>query len=564
MVWSLLAALVVVFGGAYAAAASWTSGRIGDGTRVAGVEVGGLRPVAAQRVVAERLRDRVATPVTVTADGEQTAILPAVAGLRVDVAATVDQARAGTGWAPSTLWGWFVDHPDLPPVVTVDGAALDRAVASFAAVADTPATEGAVTFGAQGGRARYPRLGLVIDRDAAATAVRDAFLRAAGRDTVAAPVPLPVRVDAPRVDKEAVSRAMDEFANPALSAPVVVRLDGEGVQLQPEDFAAALSMTPEDGRLRPRLDRDALMAALRPQLQRITDAPRDARIEVVGGRPRVVPARDGVSVDPQEVADGFLQVLGASGAARTLSVRSVPAKPRVGTAEIRRLGITERVSGFTTRFPYAAYRNTNLGRAADLIDGTVLRPGETFSLNRTVGERTAENGFTRGYIIADGVFTRDFGGGVSQVATTTFNAAFFAGLTDVQHQAHSFYIDRYPVGREATVVWPEVDLRFRNDTPYGVLVEASVTRATPSRPGVMRVTMYSTKYWDIRTTTSARYATTPPGTRRLSGAGCVPHRGAAGFDVDVDRLFYRHGTDVLDHRERMHTSYAPSDTVRCS
>ena len=82
----------------------------------------------------------------------------------------------------------------------------------------------------------------------------------------------------------------------------------------------------------------------------------------------------------------------------------------------------------------------------ELIDGTVLKPGETFSLNDTVGERTAENGFVKGFIIENGIFKEDYGGGVSQSATTTFNAAFFAGLEDVEHKPHSFYIDRYPVG----------------------------------------------------------------------------------------------------------------------
>ena len=100
----------------------------------------------------------------------------------------------------------------------------------------------------------------------------------------------------------------------------------------------------------------------------------------------------------------------------------------------------------------------------------LLKPGETFSLNDTVGERTAANGFTKGFIISDGVFKEDFGGGVSQVATTTFNAAFFAGLEDVEHKPHSFYIDRYPVGpRGHRRLGRRVDLKFKNTTPYGVL-----------------------------------------------------------------------------------------------
>ena len=105
------------------------------------------------------------------------------------------------------------------------------------------------------------------------------------------------------------------------------------------------------------------------------------------------------------------------------------------TEDARALGIKQQVSTFTTYYPYAEYRNINIGRAAELIDGTVLKPGETFSLNDTVGERTAENGFTIGFIISNGIFKEDLGGGVSQMATTTFNAMFFAGPQGHRAQA---------------------------------------------------------------------------------------------------------------------------------
>jgi vancomycin resistance protein YoaR len=180
-----------------------------------------------------------------------------------------------------------------------------------------------------------------------------------------------------------------------------------------------------------------------------------------------------------------------------------------------------------------------------------------------VGERTAENGFVPGFIISDGIFKEDYGGGVSQMATTTFNAMFFAGLKDIEHKPHSFYIDRYPAGREATVAWPTVDLRFENDTPYGVLVHASVTPSTPSSQGVVTVQMYSTKYWDITTETSDRYAYVSPATRVLTTPDCYPNSGYSGFQVDVWRYFRRHGESELDHEEKFHTSYTPSDTVIC-
>jgi vancomycin resistance protein YoaR len=554
----LLLGLLVLAGGAYAAAHYYMRDRIPADTRVNGIAVGGLTTAAAERRLRDGLDGRAAEPLTVMADGRSGTIRPAAAGFRVDVPATVATLRSSPGWEPRRMWEWFADRTRVDAVVAVDEAALDRSVAAFARQVDDPAVEGAVTFSNGEATPTYPVRGSLLDRPAAAARIRSAFLHE-GPDHV---VRLRTLVAQPVVTKDAVSRAMDGFANPATSAPVVVRLDRKVVRLLPEDFTSALSMQAVGSELTPHLDAQRLLTALRPKMKSLSRQPVNATITVVGGRPRLTPARNGRTFDPADVTGGFLPALTSPD--RTLNVHSIPAAPAFSTADARRLGITEQVSAFSTQFPYAAYRNTNLGRAAQLIDGTLIRPGQTFSLNQTVGERTAANGFTKGYIIDDGVFTKDFGGGVSQVATTTFNAAFFAGLADVEHKAHSFYISRYPAGREATVVWPDIDLRFKNTTPYGVLVSASVERATPARKGVMHVAMYSTKYWDIRTTTSRRYDPRPFRIRHLGGAGCVPNQGYDGFDIDVHRLFYRHGSRTLDHRETMHTAYAPSDTVVCS
>jgi vancomycin resistance protein YoaR len=285
---------------------------------------------------------------------------------------------------------------------------------------------------------------------------------------------------------------------------------------------------------------------------------------VVGGVPRVIPSRPGVSYDPDDVHQQFLDLVARPDGQRELTVKSAVARPAFTTRDARRLGIKEQVSTFTTYFPYADYRNVNLPRAAGLIDGTVLKPGETFSLNGTVGERTEANGFTTGWTIRDGQYFEDLGGGVSQIATTTFNAAFFAGMTDVEHKPHSFYIDRYPEGREATVAWGSTDLRFRNDTPYGVYIQESVQKSTPSSYGVVTVSMYSTKYWDITTTKGPRYKVTNYQTLQQSGPKCYAHTGYPGFDVDVNRYWRRAGDPTLVRTEVMHTHYNPEDAVVCS
>ena len=234
------------------------------------------------------------------------------------------------------------------------------------------------------------------------------------------------------------------------------------------------------------------------------------------------------------------------------------------TKDARALKIKERVSTFTTYYPYAEYRNINIGRAAELVNGTVLKPGETFSLNDTVGERTAENGFTKGFIISDGVFKEDFGGGVSQMATTTFNAMFFAGLEDVEHKPHSFYIDRYPVGREATVAWGAVDLRFKNDTDHGVLIQANVTPSTPSTSGsgdgVHVVDQDLGHHHEDRQPLQLHLGARPGGSPVPTAS---PTTGTAASTSTCGATSASRASSTLERTEKFSTTYTPSDTVIC-
>jgi hypothetical protein len=244
-----------------------------------------------------------------------------------------------------------------------------------------------------------------------------------------------------------------------------------------------------------------------------------------------------------------------------VAVQTQPLPPAFGVDDARKLGVDKVVSSFTTYFPHSRYGNTNIGRAAELINGTLLKPGDAFSLNGTVGKRTAKNGFMKGAVIDDGMRVADFGGGLSQVATTVYNAAFFAGLEDVEHHPHSLYLDRYPMGREAAVSWGSLDLRFRNDTPYGVLIRAWTKPSTPATFGQMHVQMWSTKYWTIKAGLSEQYDVTDPGVRHDPARSCVAQAGSGGFKVDVFRYFYRDGRRV--RTEKDHVRYDTADAVRC-
>ncbi len=144
--------------------------------------------------------------------------------------------------------------------------------------------------------------------------------------------------------------------------------------------------------------------------------------------------------------------------------------PAHDTAWARKLGITRQVSSFTTYHAPGEARVHNIHLAADVLNNTVVEPGQTFSLNDKLGPRTPEKGYVKAPILVSDGFGEDYGGGISQLTTTLYNAVFFGGYADVDHSPHHFYISRYPMGREATINYPSVDLKFRNDTSHGVLI----------------------------------------------------------------------------------------------
>ena len=547
--------LALLAGGGYAAAYYAGGDDLPREASIGGVDVGGMSPAQAEDALRAGLAETVSAPIEVVLQGRGADVDPADAGLEVDYAASVATASSPRSWSPGSLWERWTGGDDVEPVVDIDEVALDDAVDELTAGLGTEPVDGAVAF--EDGRVvvTRPSPGRGLEPDSTREALVASYLSGERAE-------LEITRLVPDIDDGDVEEAVSTFADPAMSGPVTLRVGTARVTLTPREYAGALTLEPRDGSLVPTVD----PTALTPLLDAATagqGAPVDASIELVDGRPRVVKAEPGVEVAPDDVAAALLEVVTRPEGERSVEVEGTVAQPDFTTKDARALGVREEVSEFTTFFPYAEYRNINIGRAAEIVDGTLLKPGEVFSLNDVVGERTRENGFTEGFVISDGILVEDLGGGVSQMATTTFNAMFFAGLEDVEHKPHSFYIDRYPVGREATVAFGAIDLRFRNDTDHGVLIDASLTPSTPSSQGVLTVRMFSTKVWDIETTTSERYAYVEPATRVLDTPDCYPNTGYSGFDVDVVRIFKRVGSDEVVRRETFHTDYTPADTVVC-
>lgn len=558
---AVVGALVLLYGILYLVAGD----TLASGSTVAGIEVGGLTEAQAQAKLEAELPAIVDAPFFATVDGHDATfeIVPSAAGLRVDIPATVEAVPGGSA-NPVSLVRALFGGGEVEPVPMVDEEALNTAVTAIADQSATEAVNGAVAFDEGKVVTSEPVIGRQVDVEAGSAALKDAYF--GGDGTTELPitnVALPVTDVQPAVTSEEVARAATEFAEPAMSAPVTVVADDKSASLSPEVIGEALAMTPdESGTLQPVLDPATLSEVSHDELEDIGQEGRDASIRIEGNEPVIIPGEAGQGVEPEALSAAVLPALTAEGDARIAEVTLTEVEPKLSTDDAKNLGVKEVVSEFTTYFPHADYRNVNIGTAAERIDDTLLLPGEEFSLNGIVGERTEANGFTTGTIINDGRLQEELGGGVSQVATTTFHAAFQAGLEDVEHWPHSIYFDRYPIGQEATVAWGAKDMRFKNDTPYGVVVDSIFTPSTSSSQGRLTVRIWSTEYYKVETSVSDRYDFTSPRTIYDTSETCKAQAGSQGFGITSYRKVWTlDGTLVKDEKDSW--TYNPNHKVVC-
>ncbi|MFC9690352.1 VanW family protein [Kribbella sp. NPDC056951] len=553
----IAAAGLGVFVVGYGAAFAFAGDKIPGDTTVLGIPLGGLSQSDAKTKLEAGLKDRLTQPIKFKAGDSATAytVNPAEAGLGLDYEATIAQAGAGRSLAPARIWRALTGGSAVEPVVTKDDAKFQAAVEKLAKQVNRPATEGSITFDGLKPVSHKPAEGLELDTAKAADVVVAAYPNGA---TAA---DLPVQVTKPQAGSDAISKAITDYAEPAVAAPIKLTVGDKSVSLNPSEFAPALTFTVKDGVVTPTLSGKQLEPLFQKRFKALETLPKDATFEIAGGKPTVVPAVDGMVVDRTKVVPAIISVLSKPAGERKAAVGLASTKAKVTTEQVQALGIKEVMGEFTTQFPHAPYRNTNIGTAARKINGTLLKPNEMFSLNKIVGERTKENGFTEGNIISGGKFVLDLGGGVSQSATTTFNAAFFAGLKDVEHKAHSVYITRYPIGREATVAWPSVDLKFLNDSGNGIYIQTIFTASKPGSQGRITVKIWGTKVWQITAGASGKSNHRAPGLVYNTEPGCRPQAPTAGFDITIFRYFAKNG--VRQKTEQFTTHYNAADDIRC-
>lgn len=445
-----------------------SSQELAAGTTVAGVDVGGLtRSAAVSRL--EGLYGRVsATPVTFTAAGKRFRYAADQLAVRPDWEGAVASAsRAGSGFGPLRglrrlrvrLFG-----VDVSPTFGVSEGALAYALDGIERRVNSESRSAALV-----------RKGLRVEvvpgqesRHLGRAAASGVIVSALGSlDRASTPTALPVRVFAPPVTAEMLAGPARR-ANIALSAPVVLRGPSRSYRISPRRIATLLDL-PRNGASKLALSGPAADRYFRALSARIGHPAVDATFRTSGDAVSVIPARDGIELNVPATAQAILRAA-LRPTNRVATVTVARAAPTVTTADARAMGIDARMAGYKTFYAGTADRVTNLKLGVEALDGTLIPPGGTFSLNQAIGERTAARGFRPAPVIVGTEYKEEVGGGTSQVATTVFNAAWEAGLRITERNPHSLYISRYPLGRDATVYWPSLDLKFQNDTKSWVLV----------------------------------------------------------------------------------------------
>ncbi|WP_433364127.1 VanW family protein [Actinoplanes sp. CA-142083] len=298
------------------------------------------------------------------------------------------------------------------------------------------------------------------------------------------------------LDERKLRAAVESSVRPRVEQPITVRVTGAGQTFTFAPGASGITLdvdaTVRDGLAGTTAALPATLAVdsakLRAALAAHRQAATDTTVKLAAPSPFLEAKGDtsytastagvtraagkpGWSLDPATAA-AAVEAAARSGLAEA-SVASIPVAP--GTKPANLAGVDQLIGTFTTYHPCCAPRVTNIHLIAKLVDGTVVAPGATFSLNEKVGERTRDKGFVPAPAIVAGELEDQLGGGVSQFSTTLFNAVWFAGLPSLKHQPHSKYISRYPPGREATLDWGNIDNVFRNTTDAPVVIRVKTT-----------------------------------------------------------------------------------------
>jgi vancomycin resistance protein YoaR len=537
------------------------AGEVLGEVRAGEVDLGGLGEPDARAALRRFEHELAGRPVTALVAGHTFRLYPRTVGFDIDeeamLAVAMEHGRTG---GLDDQFEWWVQSFDEQRLVldlpySYDEAAILETLADWELEGiDTPPTTGDVTIAGGEVIVEYPEAGTGIAREEAA-----ALLGAALIDLDRTPIEIPARpLDPPLQDSDLDAVAAGAERLLVDQVTLIGNRPGDALVIPRPILAEALSITRDDGQWPPTFglawDPEPLQEYAAPLSPYLTSEPRDADliIDDVLDEVTLVPGIPALEPDPDALLDQVLLAVGSVTRAADLVYRAGE-DPDVTTEELAALGIKEKIGEFTTYHNCCENRVINIQLIADAVDGAMVMPGETWSLNDHVGQRTREKGYVpAGAIIKGEVSCCDspinIGGGTSQFTTTLYNAIFFAALEDVYHQPHTIYFTRYPEGREATLGFPAPDLVFRNNTDSALVIrtshtDTSITAKIFGDNGGLEVEAGLSDRYNYSGIVTRREANpdVAPFTERIKSAG------SGGWSVDIYRyITHPDGTETTE------------------
>lgn len=542
--------LFVIAGVAYAYDVVAHQGQVPRATTVGGVDISLMERAAAVDTLEKELGGVEAKPVTVHAGEKKATFVPKDAGLRMNFQAAVDGIPDASLNPISRVASLFSSNTEVPLSYDVDNAALNPVLDRLGEELAIQPKDGALTLENGEFKVFDPVLGQKVDRGELERNITEHWLDPVGVEVTPQPVE-------PAINDEAIKAMREGEAKTALENPIVVKgRENVTATLDRAAIAKFVSISSKDGALRLNVDPAAAQGVLAEMLKPSEVESTNAKLSFAGGARQVTPSVDGTVVDWEKTMADFEDRVRSEDKAKRTFDAVYKDEPATFTTEMAEKATFDEVVGEFTTNGYSAASGENIRLTAQMVNGAIVGPGETFSLNGYTGPRGAAQGFVESGIIIDGHAGKAVGGGISQFATTLYNAAYFAGMQDVAHTPHSYYISRYPAGREATVYEGAIDLQFKNTSNHPVRID------TNFGGGAITVRLMGVKTVNVTSTNNGRWADTQPQPIELSGSDCSPSSGAPGFTTSDTRTVTDLAGNVIS-QETTTTVYDPQPIVRC-
>jgi len=539
--WAFLALGLIMFA---LAGVGWSQHVSNEGVVVAnnvsyaGEPMEGVNPAGVESVVADRSAEILDRLVMIDYGQGELAVPLGTIGFSYDqptTAAAVLAARhEGSVWRQFSSWAiGGVATDEIEEQWSFDPARAREALDDHPGLTPVVVTEPRVEPDGGGQLVLIPGvIGTEADIDAIVDQLGDV-------DLIAPPDRLVIDVEEihPTVSDEIAQDTVDQL-NSLTAEGVDISVDGKTATLSPAVLQSHLRFKVGKGEIGVTFDSDALHATLENTIVGPVGSFVEPTFTVTDDIPSILTPGEPPPVCCEAGVGEWLGQQILAGSSGPFGLQSRPTVDPALAAWADGSLIVEKVSEFTTPHSCCETRVRNIQRIADIVRGVYLVPGETISLNEYVGPRTVENGFFSAGAIRQGHLIEEVGGGVSQFATTIFNAAYFAGMDFVEYRSHSLYFSRYPYGREATISAPAPDLVMTNTTSHPILIWTSYTDES------ITVSMYSTKNVEIAELD-----------QRTSRRGACTH-------VETDRRrTFSDGRVVVD---TFLADYRPAEGIDCS